>query len=179
MSYQCCLGKNTGTVLDLNLSSFKKTCTCFWIFGTPHLRGLEVLQRGRRTAGQAETVTSQRWWECQEEDRIHFFLVTGQKMNMSARVAFGKGRLTPEQLSFAFPQTDSLRKGSRSAGGKRRMFSFSLRCRLGIIRGRTKGKADRRPCNLLGNGNVFSWCLWYDIVDQDVWIWVVCKCMQF
>ncbi|XP_023154447.1 glutamate receptor-interacting protein 2 isoform X2 [Amphiprion ocellaris] len=59
-------------------------------------------------------------------------------MNMSARVVFGKGRLTPKQLSFAFPQTDSLRKGSRSAGGKRRMFSFSLRCRLGIIRGRTK-----------------------------------------
>ncbi|TMS16028.1 Glutamate receptor-interacting protein 2 [Larimichthys crocea] len=59
-------------------------------------------------------------------------------MNMSARVVFGKGRLTPKQLSFAFPQTDSLRKGSRSAGGKRRMFSFSIRCRLGIIRGRTK-----------------------------------------
>ncbi|XP_041859909.1 glutamate receptor-interacting protein 2a isoform X2 [Melanotaenia boesemani] len=59
-------------------------------------------------------------------------------MNMSARVVFGKGHLTPKQLSFAFPQTDSLRKGSRSAGGKRRMFSFSLRCRLGIIRGRTK-----------------------------------------
>ncbi|XP_074500133.1 glutamate receptor-interacting protein 2-like isoform X2 [Sebastes fasciatus] len=59
-------------------------------------------------------------------------------MNMSARVAFGKGRLTPKQLSFAFPQTDSLRRGNRSAGGKRRMFSFSLRCRLGIIRGRSK-----------------------------------------
>ncbi|XP_022594786.1 glutamate receptor-interacting protein 2-like [Seriola dumerili] len=59
-------------------------------------------------------------------------------MNMSARVVFGKGRLTPQQLSFAFPQTDSLRKGGRSSGGKRRMFSFSLRCRLGIIRGRTK-----------------------------------------
>ncbi|XP_068996510.1 glutamate receptor-interacting protein 2-like isoform X3 [Embiotoca jacksoni] len=59
-------------------------------------------------------------------------------MNMSARVVFGKARLAPKQLSFVFPQTDSLRKGSRSAGGKRRMFSFSLRCRLGIIRGRTK-----------------------------------------
>ncbi|XP_032377791.1 glutamate receptor-interacting protein 2 isoform X1 [Etheostoma spectabile] len=59
-------------------------------------------------------------------------------MNMSARVAIGKGRLTPKKLSFAFPPTDSLRKGSRSAGGKRRMFSFSLRCRLGIIRGGTK-----------------------------------------
>ncbi|XP_035988669.1 glutamate receptor-interacting protein 2 isoform X1 [Fundulus heteroclitus] len=59
-------------------------------------------------------------------------------MNMSARAVFGKGHLTPKQLSFAFPQTDSLRKGGRCAGGKRRMFSFSLRCRLGIIRGRTK-----------------------------------------
>ncbi|KAM6925107.1 glutamate receptor-interacting protein 2-like isoform 2-T2 [Xenentodon cancila] len=59
-------------------------------------------------------------------------------MNMSARVMFGKGRLTPKQLSFAFPQIDSLRKGSRSAGGNRRMFSFSVRCRLGIIKGRTK-----------------------------------------
>ncbi|XP_033942433.1 glutamate receptor-interacting protein 2a isoform X1 [Pseudochaenichthys georgianus] len=66
---------------------------------------------------------------------IHCFLVTGQKMSMSARVAFGKGRLTPKQLSFAFPQSDSMRKGSRSA---KRMFSFSVRCRLGIIRGRTK-----------------------------------------
>ncbi|XP_019123315.1 glutamate receptor-interacting protein 2 isoform X4 [Larimichthys crocea] len=64
-------------------------------------------------------------------------------MNMSARVVFGKGRLTPKQLSFAFPQTDSLRKGSRSAGGKRRMFSFSIRCRLGIIRGRTKAEEYR------------------------------------
>ncbi|KAM7404884.1 hypothetical protein PAMP_012193 [Pampus punctatissimus] len=57
---------------------------------------------------------------------------------MSTRVVFGKGHLTPKQLSFTFPQTDSLMKGSRSAGGKRRMFSFSLRCRLGIIRGRNK-----------------------------------------
>ncbi|XP_038127232.1 glutamate receptor-interacting protein 2-like isoform X3 [Cyprinodon tularosa] len=59
-------------------------------------------------------------------------------MNMSIRAVFGKGHLTSKQLSFALPQTDSLRIGSRSAGGKRRMFSFSLRCRLGIIRGRTK-----------------------------------------
>ncbi|KAM9752265.1 glutamate receptor-interacting protein 2-like isoform 2-T2 [Menidia menidia] len=58
-------------------------------------------------------------------------------MNMSARVVFGKGSLTPKQLSVAFPQLDPLRKGSRSSG-KRRMFSFSLRCRLGIIRGRAK-----------------------------------------
>ncbi|XP_070824593.1 glutamate receptor-interacting protein 2-like isoform X2 [Chaetodon trifascialis] len=69
---------------------------------------------------------------------LFLVLITGQKMNMSARVVFGKGRLAPKQLSFAFPQTDSLRKGSRSSGGKRRMFSFSLRCRLGIIRGRSK-----------------------------------------
>ncbi|MEQ2218512.1 Glutamate receptor-interacting protein 2, partial [Xenoophorus captivus] len=62
----------------------------------------------------------------------------GPKMNMSARAVFGKGHLTHKQLSFAFPQKDSLRKGSWCAGGKRRMFSFSLRCRLGIIRGRTK-----------------------------------------
>lgn len=74
---------------------------------------------------------------------IHCFLVTGQKMSMSARVAFGKGRFTPKQLSFSFPQSDSMRKGSRSAGGKR-MFSFSVRCRLGIIRGRTKGKVDSK-----------------------------------
>ncbi|XP_060931185.1 glutamate receptor-interacting protein 2-like [Limanda limanda] len=60
-------------------------------------------------------------------------------MNMSARLVFGKGHLSPKQLSFAFPQTDSLRKGSRSSGGKKRMFSFSLRCRLGIIRGRDEG----------------------------------------
>ncbi|XP_043984107.1 glutamate receptor-interacting protein 2-like isoform X2 [Gambusia affinis] len=62
----------------------------------------------------------------------------GQKMNMSARAVFGKGHLTPKQLLFAFPLTDSLRQGSRCAGGRRRMFSFSLRCRLGIVRGRTK-----------------------------------------
>uniref|UniRef100_A0A8C7X0G7 Glutamate receptor interacting protein 2a n=1 Tax=Oryzias sinensis TaxID=183150 RepID=A0A8C7X0G7_9TELE len=59
-------------------------------------------------------------------------------MNMSVRVMFGRKGLPPKQLSFAFPQTDSLRKGSRSAGGRRRIFSFSLRCQLGIIRGRTK-----------------------------------------
>ncbi|XP_062418367.1 glutamate receptor-interacting protein 2-like isoform X2 [Pungitius pungitius] len=53
-------------------------------------------------------------------------------MNMSARLAFGKWRLTPQQLSFGLPQVDPPR------GEKRRMFSFSLRCRLGVIRGRTK-----------------------------------------
>lgn len=70
------------------------------------------------------------------------FLITGQKMNMSARVVFGKGRLAPKHLSFTIPQTDSVRKGNRPAGGKKRMFSFSIRCRLGIIRGRTTGKDD-------------------------------------
>uniref|UniRef100_UPI003AAFD93D glutamate receptor-interacting protein 2-like n=1 Tax=Centroberyx gerrardi TaxID=166262 RepID=UPI003AAFD93D len=59
-------------------------------------------------------------------------------MSMSARLIFGKGHLNPKLFTLAFPQADSLRKGSRSAGGKRRMFTFSLRCRLGIIRGRTK-----------------------------------------
>ncbi|XP_013872065.1 glutamate receptor-interacting protein 2 isoform X2 [Austrofundulus limnaeus] len=59
-------------------------------------------------------------------------------MNMLLKVAFGKGRLASKQLSFTFPQTDPERKGSWSAGGKRKMFSFSLRCQLGIIRGRTK-----------------------------------------
>ncbi|TNM86952.1 hypothetical protein fugu_007182 [Takifugu bimaculatus] len=57
-------------------------------------------------------------------------------MNVSARVAFGRGRLLPKHVSFTFPQSDSLRKSSWSAGGKKRMM-FSLRCRLGIIRGRT------------------------------------------
>ncbi|XP_029477384.1 glutamate receptor-interacting protein 2a isoform X1 [Oncorhynchus nerka] len=56
-------------------------------------------------------------------------------MNMAGRVICGKGRTAnPKLFTPAFSQTDSIRKG----GGKRRMFSFSLRCRLGIIRGRTK-----------------------------------------
>ncbi|XP_075883209.1 glutamate receptor-interacting protein 2-like isoform X2 [Nelusetta ayraudi] len=59
-------------------------------------------------------------------------------MNMSARVVFGKARLPPKHLSVILPQTDPLRKGGRPAGGKKRMFSFSIRCRMGIIRGRTK-----------------------------------------
>ncbi|XP_068454709.1 glutamate receptor-interacting protein 2-like isoform X2 [Clinocottus analis] len=57
---------------------------------------------------------------------------------MSVRVAFGKARLAPPTLSCTFPLPDPQRRGSRPAGGKRRMFSFSLRCRLGIIRGRSK-----------------------------------------
>ncbi|XP_038863429.1 glutamate receptor-interacting protein 2-like [Salvelinus namaycush] len=40
----------------------------------------------------------------------------------------------PKLITLAFSQTESMRKG----GGKRRMFSFSLHCRLGIIRRRTK-----------------------------------------
>ncbi|XP_029576080.1 glutamate receptor-interacting protein 2 isoform X2 [Salmo trutta] len=56
-------------------------------------------------------------------------------MNMADRVICGKGRMAnPKLITLAFSQTESMRKG----GGKRRMFSFSLRCRLGIIRGRTK-----------------------------------------
>lgn len=137
----------TGTVLDLILSFKKKqTCTCFW-------SGLERLTwedwKFSREGGEHETSRRRQRVQClghgesvRKRTETIFFLVTGQKMNMSARVVFGKGRLTPKQLSFAFPQTDSLRKGSRSAGGKRRMFSFSIRCRLGIIRGRTKGKVD-------------------------------------
>nr|XP_029519711.1 glutamate receptor-interacting protein 2-like isoform X2 [Oncorhynchus nerka] len=54
---------------------------------------------------------------------------------MADRVICGKGRMgNPKLITLAFSQTESMRKG----GGKRRMFSFSLRCRLGIIRGRTK-----------------------------------------
>ncbi|XP_054639255.1 glutamate receptor-interacting protein 2-like isoform X1 [Dunckerocampus dactyliophorus] len=53
---------------------------------------------------------------------------------MSARIVFGKAHLTRKQVSFGFCQPD-LRRSSHS---KRKMFSFSLRCRLGIIRGRTK-----------------------------------------
>eukprot|EP00063_Salmo_salar_P025993 XP_014000828.1 PREDICTED: glutamate receptor-interacting protein 2-like isoform X3 [Salmo salar] len=56
-------------------------------------------------------------------------------MNIADRVICGKGRMAnPKLITLAFSQTESMRKG----GGKRRMFSFSLRCRLGIIRGRTK-----------------------------------------
>lgn len=148
VSYQRWLEK-TGTVLDRNLSCIKNLHRRLEHAWKTHLRGLEVLQKGRRTAGQAtETEVSERWWEYQEEHSIHIFLVTGQNMNMSARIVFGKGRLTPKQLSFTFPQTDSLRKGGQPAGGKRKMFSFSLRCRLGIIRGRTKGKTYSKAMEL-------------------------------
>lgn len=82
-----------------------------------------------------------------EKDALGCFLITAQKMNMSGRVVFGKGRLPPKHLSFILPQTDPLRKGGRPAGGKKRLFSFSIRCRVGIIRGRTKGKP--LECNLL------------------------------
>lgn len=75
-------------------------------------------------------------------DRIHFFLAKGQKMNMSVRVVFGKGHSAPKQLSFTFPQAEPLKKDGRSAAGNKRMFSFSFRCRLGVIRGRTKDEAS-------------------------------------
>lgn len=77
--------------------------------------------------------TSVQPWGCQQG-----FRQIGQKMNLSARVAFGNGRLVPKHVYFTFPQSDSLRKSSRSSGGKKRMM-FSFRCRLGIIRGRTTG----------------------------------------
>lgn len=73
------------------------------------------------------------------KEALACFLIAAQKMNMSARMVFGKGRLPPKHLSFILPQTDPSRKGGRPAGGKKRMFSFSIRCRAGIIRGRTKG----------------------------------------
>ncbi|XP_076022380.1 glutamate receptor-interacting protein 2-like [Genypterus blacodes] len=84
-----------------------------WEDRRTHLRGLEVIQTGRRSReqqGRQRLLLLQRWRQCQEED----------------------------STQFSSTPTDSLRKGSRSAGAKRRMFSFSLRCRLGIIRGRTK-----------------------------------------
>ncbi|KAM8830727.1 glutamate receptor-interacting protein 2-like isoform 2-T2 [Synchiropus picturatus] len=59
-------------------------------------------------------------------------------MIMSARVVFGKKHFTPMQLHFAFSQEDLRRKSNRATGGVRRMFSFSLRCRLGFIQGRAK-----------------------------------------
>lgn len=139
-------GGGTGTVLDLNLSSFKKkkTYTCFRS-GPGRLTWEDW--KFSREGGEHENSRAGRDYDVYEMLRVSgrgrnpfFSLVTGQKMNMSARLVFGKGRPAPKHLSFAFPQTDSLRKGSRSAGGKKRMFSFSLRCRLGIIRGRTKGK---------------------------------------
>ncbi|XP_041702707.1 glutamate receptor-interacting protein 2 isoform X3 [Coregonus clupeaformis] len=58
-------------------------------------------------------------------------------MNMSGRVIYGKGRMANPKLITLASQTESMRKGG-ARGGKRRMFSFSLRCRLGVIRGRTK-----------------------------------------
>lgn len=116
--------------------------------GTAHLTELDVLQSGWRTCkhwgkvrGGGEISKS-----VGEKDALACFLITAQKMNMSARVVFGKGRLPPKHLSFILPQTDAVRKGGRPAGGKKRMFSFSIRCRVGIIRGRTKGKALEATC---------------------------------
>nr|XP_061802229.1 glutamate receptor-interacting protein 2-like [Nerophis lumbriciformis] len=57
-------------------------------------------------------------------------------MNMTATLVLGKGHLTPKQVSFIFCQPDQ-RRSVHSGGGPRRMF-FSLRCRLGFARGRTK-----------------------------------------
>lgn len=65
-------------------------------------------------------------------------------MSVSARLAFGRGRLLPKHVSFTFPQSDSLRKSIWTPGGKKKMM-FSLRCRLGIIRGRTTGNHNHQP----------------------------------
>lgn len=92
---------------------------------------LQLLVEVSRTGGQqAEAGTPSRLGES-----VRKRTASGQNMNMSARVVFGTGRLGPKQLFFASPQTDLQRKG-----GKRRTFSFSVRFRLGIIRGRSKGK---------------------------------------
>lgn len=111
--------------------------------GTTHLTELDVLQSGRRTCKHWGKVRGGE--DCEsvgggKRTPLACFLITAQKMNMSARVVFGKGRLPPKHLSFILPQADPARKGGRPAGGKKRLFSFSIRCRVGIIRGRTKGK---------------------------------------
>ncbi|KAG7267295.1 hypothetical protein CRUP_000293 [Coryphaenoides rupestris] len=51
---------------------------------------------------------------------------------------FGKGKPTAKRFSLAFSSADSARKGMGSSSDGKRMFAFSLRCRLGVIRGRTK-----------------------------------------
>ncbi|XP_061618545.1 glutamate receptor-interacting protein 2-like isoform X4 [Phyllopteryx taeniolatus] len=58
-------------------------------------------------------------------------------MNM-ARLVFGTGHVAPKQVSLGFSRPEHGRRSVHTAGGKRRMFSFSLRCRLGIVRGKTK-----------------------------------------
>lgn len=110
--------------------------------GKAPLRGLDVPQGGSRTSVQMQT-TSVPPWGCQQRFRQIF-----QKMNLSARVAFGNGRLVPKHVYFTVPQLDFLRKSNRSSGGKKRMM-FSLRCRLGIIRGRTTGKIEPLTCLIL------------------------------
>ncbi|XP_063076591.1 glutamate receptor-interacting protein 2a [Engraulis encrasicolus] len=49
-------------------------------------------------------------------------------------------KLNPKHLPAALSRVEPLKKGAAGGGvkGKRRMFSFSLRCRMGVIRGRTK-----------------------------------------
>ncbi|KAL2101996.1 hypothetical protein ACEWY4_003757 [Coilia grayii] len=48
-------------------------------------------------------------------------------------------KLNPKHLPAALSRAEPLKKGAAGGvKGKRRMFSFSLRCRVGVIRGRTK-----------------------------------------
>lgn len=178
-----------GAVLDLNVSLFFKEPAP--VSGKTHLRGLEVLQRGRTTwkqQGRPGVQCLQDAESIRSRTEPIFLIVTGRKMNLSARVVFGKGHLAPKHLSFSFPQTDSQRKGSRSAGGKKGMFSFSLRCRLGIIKGRTKGKGDVHvveqvvfPFNIVLD--FFSNCMYQqDLKQMYVWFFFflsvkpICAC---
>ncbi|XP_019743992.1 glutamate receptor-interacting protein 2-like isoform X2 [Hippocampus comes] len=89
------------------------------------LRKLQVLRRGTRTS----------FWKVEGSVRV---LSPVNAMSTSTRLAFGKGHLKPQQVSFGFSQPDLLRRSAHSAAGRRRTFSFSLRWRLGIVRGRTK-----------------------------------------
>ncbi|XP_024914939.1 glutamate receptor-interacting protein 2-like [Cynoglossus semilaevis] len=50
-----------------------------------------------------------------------------------------------ERTENVFMKTGDLRKNGRSSGTRRRMFSFSLRCRLGVIRGRDEGPYSKGP----------------------------------
>lgn len=59
---------------------------------------------------------------------------------MATRVVIGNGSGNAKLFTLALSQTDFMRKGPRAAGSKQRMFSFSFRCRLGFIRGRSKGE---------------------------------------
>ncbi|XP_048102601.1 glutamate receptor-interacting protein 2a isoform X1 [Alosa alosa] len=65
-------------------------------------------------------------------------------------------KLNPKHLPQALSRAEPLKKGAvGGVKGKRRMFSFSLRCRVGVIRGRTKddvpySKGSRESSNTDG-----------------------------